>query len=845
METTDPSSQSQEMQFFFSYFNNLWSKESTIITLHDLYQQVTSPLWKPKTESYRKLKDRPDRDNEAKMTKDSMPVVIVEGTCRPHRSHAAANLEKLNGLAMYDMDHSGQRTSEIKNRLRQLPYVAYAHTSISGEGLKIIVYLDVRTPDEYPLAYAICRQTLEQTAGHPCDGQCARITQPCSCVWDVDAYYNPSPIPYPWREELATDPSLATLVSPSAEAGSSYTYAPGSSAKASSVPPVTEVCGYVEAFARTFAHYHPWQKGNRHESMLAMGRSARRKGFSKDELQNLTSFMSVEVVGNGYTLQELKKDLFAGYQYVDSAYTPQEGHQPLTLLTTDTYAPDSTGETADSEEEMSIKNEEMRASAPYIPNEVYTRLPDFLKEALKAARTNRERDILLLGVLTNLSGCMPNVTVSFDQRPYSTNLYSLAVGPSASGKGLLVLAAKLPEAVNNYLKGENKRKKEAYERELQAWEESSTRHSKKGGQAAGTPPPTTTAATVTAYTPTIASTTASSPTSASKPTTASKPEEPDYLYLCGAPNTSKSQLIRRLKINGKLGLIINASELDMLSGSMKQDYGRHEDVFRAAFHHEPVATDYKVDGEIICAEEPHLSICAGGTPDQVLSFFTTFGNGHYERFIIYTTGANWKFRSAAPIKGTEDYSSLYKRLSKQVLDMYFLFLQSPTEVTLTDSQWAEHTAYFDNLLNEVASEQADAPGSIVLRSALIVVRIAAILTALRKAECAMQMKEYSCSDDDFHTAMDIVKTTFEHSLLLSSSLLPNKMKPQPLRAYFRMRPVLKVLPETFTYKEFRDMALKKDINERSTCRYIQKLLDNKYIEKQGNMYRKLKKITDR
>lgn len=779
METTDPSSQSQEMQFFFSYFNNLWSKESTIITLHDLYQQVTSPLWKPKTESYRKLKDRPDRDNEAKMTKDSMPVVIVEGTCRPHRSHAAANLEKLNGLAMYDMDHSGQRTSEIKNRLRQLPYVAYAHTSISGEGLKIIVYLDVRTPDEYPLAYAICRQTLEQTAGHPCDGQCARITQPCSCVWDVDAYY------------------------------------------------------------------HPWQKGNRHESMLAMGRSARRKGFSKDELQNLTSFMSVEVVGNGYTLQELKKDLFAGYQYVDSAYTPQEGHQPLTLLTTDTYAPDSTGETADSEEEMSIKNEEMRASAPYIPNEVYTRLPDFLKEALKAARTNRERDILLLGVLTNLSGCMPNVTVSFDQRPYSTNLYSLAVGPSASGKGLLVLAAKLPEAVNNYLKGENKRKKEAYERELQAWEESSTRHSKKGGQAAGTPPPTTTAATVTAYTPTIASTTASSPTSASKPTTASKPEEPDYLYLCGAPNTSKSQLIRRLKINGKLGLIINASELDMLSGSMKQDYGRHEDVFRAAFHHEPVATDYKVDGEIICAEEPHLSICAGGTPDQVLSFFTTFGNGHYERFIIYTTGANWKFRSAAPIKGTEDYSSLYKRLSKQVLDMYFLFLQSPTEVTLTDSQWAEHTAYFDNLLNEVASEQADAPGSIVLRSALIVVRIAAILTALRKAECAMQMKEYSCSDDDFHTAMDIVKTTFEHSLLLSSSLLPNKMKPQPLRAYFRMRPVLKVLPETFTYKEFRDMALKKDINERSTCRYIQKLLDNKYIEKQGNMYRKLKKITDR
>ena len=116
METTDPSSQPATRQFSFSFFNNLWSKESTIITLHDLYLQETSPLWKPKTESYRKLKGRPDRENEAKMTKDSMPVVIVEGICRPHCSHAAANLEKMSSLAMYDLDHCGQRTAEIKGR---------------------------------------------------------------------------------------------------------------------------------------------------------------------------------------------------------------------------------------------------------------------------------------------------------------------------------------------------------------------------------------------------------------------------------------------------------------------------------------------------------------------------------------------------------------------------------------------------------------------------------------------------------------------------------------------------------------------------------------------------------
>lgn len=92
------------------------------------------------------------------------------------------------------------------------------------------------------------------------------------------------------------------------------------------------------------------------------------------------------------------------------------------------------------------------------------------------------------------------------------------------------------------------------------------------------------------------------------------PEPPEYYHLCGAPSTSRNQIIRRLKINGDLGLIICATELDMISGAIKQDYGKHDDVFRAAYHHEPVATDYKVDGELICAEVPRLALCLSGTP---------------------------------------------------------------------------------------------------------------------------------------------------------------------------------------------------------------------------------------
>ena len=149
--------------------------------------------------------------------------------------------------------------------------------------------------------------------------------------------------------------------------------------------------------------------------------------------------------------------------------------------------------------------------------------------------------------------------------------------------------------------------------------------------------------------------------------------------------------------------------------------------------------------------------------------------------------------------------------------MFLLFQQSPTEVTLTDRQWETHTAYFDQLLNEVAGEQADAPGSIVLRSALMVARIATILTGIRKFEDSMHMKEYICTDEDFHSAMQIVQSTINHSLLLASSLPGEETKSRPLKSYFRLRPTLDSLPSSFTYKEVKDKALIAGISERSTC----------------------------
>ena len=802
--------QTKDLQFTFSFFRNLWIKDSSTITLQELYSQVTGPLWKPQTECYRKLKNRPDRENEAKMVKASMPVVIAEGILRPKRSHAATNLASMSLLAMYDLDHAGKRTPVIKELFRQLPYVAYTHTSISGEGLKVLVYLDARTTEEYPLAYAICQQTLERIATHPCDPKCARITQPCSCVWDPEAYLNPNPTPYPWREELAADPSLQTLVR-SAGNDPAYACLSGSNTKGSPIPPVTEACGYIETFIRSFAQYHSLQKGNRHESMLALGRSARRKGFSKEELEKLISIMRVKIVSESYSFQELRKDLSSGYQYIDLSYSTQkEANQPLSLPTL-TYTPVSPENPLLEEEDVSINDEKILSSTAMIPDEVYQHLPAFITKALKVVSNQRGKDMLLLGILANLRACMPEVSTVYDQCPYSPHLYILIIANSAAGKGILSLANLLPTAIDKHMQKENKQKKNDYERKLQEWEQ--RKHSShKETQETGTEPATC-------------------------------PEEPDYHHLCGSANTSKNQLIRRLKSNGPLGMIITATELDTISCAIKQDYGKHDDVLRNAFHHEAVSTDYKTDKELICAEEPHLALCLSGTPDQLPSFIHSSKNGTYSRFTIYSCVVPWKFRSAAPTKGIENHRLYYQELSREVLEMFFFLRQSPTEITFSDKQWEEHTEYFSNVLDAVASERANAPGSVVLRSALVVARIASIFTALRKFEEGLQMKEYMCNDEDFHSAMAIVRTTLQHSLLLESSLPGDTTKAKPLRSYFRIGKIFNMLSDYFTLKDIKEKALSENVSESSLYRYLHQLIETKHIEKQGNKYHKLKKIT--
>ena len=774
-----------------SFFLHRWETRSTVITMDEFLADIRGPRWKVLVQAHRDFLRR-GLLKEAADIKDNMPGITAAGICKG--GHADANLRQLSQLMMLDFDHTGQQTHELITRLQALPYVVATFISISGEGVKALVRTGVANVQQYATAYAVVAAEVSKLTGFACDMMCRNPARLCYATWDEEAYYNPAAEPFGWQEAA----TVAATVQPAANTRQQ----PG----ADSAAPFADE-GFMVAFLNDFARRNTFARGGRHDFMLKLGRIIRYKGFSLSEFDVIRQLAAARFSESDYSVAEGERDLTAGYQYVIPRNPPFPQENRVHWAQGSPSAPPRAYEPGEDEEELSAKSEELREQAPYFPDEIFDRLPNFLHTGVSLARSRRERDMLLMGMLANISGCLPGVRMLYDQLYCSPHLYFVAIAHAGTGKGVLALAACLPDAINEHYLEENKRARREYDEALLRWEMEQKAAGREKRMA----------------------------------NLDLRPEEPRKICLKLSPNLSKSQLIISLEENGPLGVIINAPELDMVSNAMRQDCGKHDDVFRAAFQHEEVSSYYKIDHRQITVHEPHLAFCFAGTPAQLIAFIISLENGMYSRVLFYTMQTQWQWRSAAPRKSGSDLRTLFRGLSERLLEMHFFLLQSPTEVVFTPAQWAEHTRRFGALLTGVVSEKDDTPGAIVLRHGLMAARIASVLTALRKCECAWSMPEYTCTDDDFHTAMQITEVLLEHSLLLSTSLPGNSNKPRPLQAFFRIRPVLEHLTNRFTFTEFVNEAAKEGVPLSTAKRLLAKVVKLLLVEKEGDVYRKTRR----
>lgn len=773
--------------FYFSVFD----EHAVDMTLEEFVKLLRGERWKVQVEEYQRLKAS-GRETEAKKLKRKLAALVIAGRC--DGSHAETNLKQWSGDAMLDVDKCNGRVSEFLQVLKDTPWVKAAWRSVSYDGLKLVVRVEAESVDEYRLAYALVAWHVAQLLAFPCDMSCKNPTRPCFASYDPEAFFRPDTEVFPWRRFVTEHPDRV---------GEILAELKVKTPAGASGPPVA-ASGMLHTFFNEFLEQNPFVDGKKNEFLLKLGRIARYKGVGEEELARLKTLAVERLAGMGCAAGDIPPRIDSGYRYADMNKGPET---PASRAHKAQGSPMRYSEPNEGEEEAELEKleaDKLRREVSCLPDELFDRLPDFLKRGLTHVRNKRERDILLLSMITNISGCLPGVRMNYGGMVYSADLYLVALAGSGRGKGVMQLAAILPAAIQEYYDELNRKDEREYRQKLLKWnlEERLAAQEKR------------------------------------VPDLDQCPEMPVERILKVAPNISKSQLILALEAGGAVGLVMNASELDMISSAMHQEYGKHDDVMRAASQHEEVSSYFKTDHRLVVVSDPHLALCASGTPAQLHKFISSLENGMYSRVAFYVGQAHWEYKSANPGKARLDMRAYFKGMGEELLRMFIFLSGSPTEVVFTEEQWKEHTERFRTYLREVVAEDDDSPGAIVLRHGLMMSRIAMVLTALRKCEPQWNTSEWECSDEDFHTAMQIVDVLLEHSLLLSTSMDDTAGRIRPVKAFFKLRPVLKKMPREFTYSELMAAANEAGLPTASVKRYLLRLVYYQIVEKEDGKYRK-------
>ena len=231
-------------------------------------------------------------------------------------------------------------------------------------------------------------------------------------------------------------------------------------------------------------------------------------------------------------------------------------------------------------------------SLPTFTPQIHQNLPDFLRKIIDIADSPEDGDILLLGTLTVLSACLPQIEGIYNKRPVSSNLFLFVTARASSGKGRLTLCRYLIEPIHERLREINEAEMMEYKQKMQMYNASKNKGSME------------------------------------------TPEQPPLRMLFIPANSSATAVYQVLGENDGQGIMFE-TEGDTLANTFASDYGNYSDGFRKAFHHETISYVRRKDREYVNLKHPKLSALLTGTPKQVSSLITDAENGLFSRFIFY------------------------------------------------------------------------------------------------------------------------------------------------------------------------------------------------------------------
>lgn len=453
------------------------------------------------------------------------------------------------------------------------------------------------------------------------------------------------------------------------------------------------------------------------------------------------------------------------------------------------------------ENEYIANNDDSRLlNMPYLPNHIFNKLPNILKEGCKVFNDKRERDVFFTGAITILSGCMNTVSGGYRGKTNFANIFSFVIAPAASGKGSLTYAKDLAIKYHERLIAQSEERLKNYKIEEREYRK---KLSNKNIDTASL----------------------------------EIPVEPPFKVLYIPANSSSSRVIQHLKEGDEMGIFCE-TEADSMGNVLKQDWGGYSDLLRKAFQHEPITLSRKSDKEYSDVKTPRLSVALAGTPGQVQNLIKSAEDGLFSRFLFYTFKTDLKWIDADENLNGVNLTEHFESLSIEVLSFIdFLNNFGAIKFKLLPDHWVRLNNFGrENLITLGTFVSEDLAGT-TKRLGLILFRLSMILTALRyydNGECAT---EFTCTNEDFEIALALIKIYTEHSVFMFNELPKSgDVTDKVLKHFFDS------LPLKFRRKDAIIIADNKfQIKERTADLYLKKLVKAEYLEKiKSGFYQKIK-----
>ncbi len=449
-------------------------------------------------------------------------------------------------------------------------------------------------------------------------------------------------------------------------------------------------------------------------------------------------------------------------------------------------------ECATAQKEGIAQNDAVGEQLPTFSDKIVTQLPDFLSRIYAVANSTQDADVLILGTITVISACLPHVYGVYDGRKVFPNLFLFVTARASSGKGRLGLCRYIVEPIHRQLRNLNEAEIIEYRRKLAEY------------NAAG-----------------------------KKKVDMEKPEEPPMRMLFIPANSSATAVYQVLNDNGGRGLMFE-TEGDTLANTFASDYGNYSDGFRKAFHHETISYIRRKDRKYVDISKPQLSTLLTGTPRQIQHLITDAENGLFSRFIFYHLNIKTVWNDVFRQEDTLMLDEYFQELGQCFYDYYkVLEYNADIRFYLTPEQRTNFNEIFADYQESYCADDKDEFIATVRRLGLITFRIAMILTLVRAMESSLPEERIICSDEDYNTAMVILKTLIEHSNDIFSrlpqaapALITSTSPLGSLKQQF-----LDSLPSTFDRPTYQKLASELGLNLRSVDRNIRQWVEEGKLKK--------------